>query len=398
MRGRRRRRIRTAHRPTPPTASGPNARRPTCTSHSRTLRTSALCIRFPSPSTVAIGRRPSRCRSLAQTATAALVAGGVVAPEAAGRALLAICMFRAGCPSRPSPASCRSCSIGRNAPRPRSHAALAHPARCLVRGRRRAAAVKFRLPGRRLPRHCRTRARASRATPSAKLTLGPTALHDLRRAQAARLRAARWSTKRRGDAVPGRSPQQRRNASNSAAVALLVVVTEQETRAKLADCYRTGWPAYRREIDERAREATDTPVLDSAQYLADRFHEVPVMVAAVPPPARRQRAVGPSGRSLRLRHPGRLELSAGRARARARHVLDDAAPAPRARCRGGARHPVRPRAAGGADHGRLHARDRVQAAAAGSRSSASCATSAGADAFVTPAAGHVTLLPGSLPA
>jgi nitroreductase len=71
--------------------------------------------------------------------------------------------------------------------------------------------------------------------------------------------------------------QQAPNASNSEPWRF-VVVTEQETRAKLADCYRSGWTAYRREIDERAREATDMPVLDSAQYLADRFHEVPVMV------------------------------------------------------------------------------------------------------------------------
>ena len=71
--------------------------------------------------------------------------------------------------------------------------------------------------------------------------------------------------------------QQAPNASNSEPWRF-VVVTEQETKAKLADCYRTGWASYRREIDERAREATDAPVLDSAQYLADRFHEVPVMV------------------------------------------------------------------------------------------------------------------------
>jgi nitroreductase len=57
-----------------------------------------------------------------------------------------------------------------------------------------------------------------------------------------------------------------------------VVVTDAATRAKLADCYRTGWAAYRKEIDEQRRGATDGAVLDSAQYLADRFHEVPVMV------------------------------------------------------------------------------------------------------------------------
>jgi len=71
--------------------------------------------------------------------------------------------------------------------------------------------------------------------------------------------------------------QQAPNASNSEPWRF-VVVTEEATRAKLADCYRTGWSAYRKEIDGHAREATDPPVLDSAQYLADRFHEVPVMV------------------------------------------------------------------------------------------------------------------------
>jgi nitroreductase len=71
--------------------------------------------------------------------------------------------------------------------------------------------------------------------------------------------------------------QQAPNASNSEPWRF-VVVTEKATRAKLAECYRTGWSAYRKEIDEQASGATDAPVLDSAQYLADRFHEVPVMV------------------------------------------------------------------------------------------------------------------------
>jgi len=71
--------------------------------------------------------------------------------------------------------------------------------------------------------------------------------------------------------------QQAPNGSN-AEPWRFVVVTEAATRAKLAECYRTGWAAYRKEIDEQRRAATDGPVLDSAQYLADRFHEVPVMV------------------------------------------------------------------------------------------------------------------------
>jgi nitroreductase len=71
--------------------------------------------------------------------------------------------------------------------------------------------------------------------------------------------------------------QQAPNASNSEPWRF-VVVTEEATRAELAECYRTGWSAYRKEIDEQPRATTDAPVLDSAQYLADRFHEVPVMV------------------------------------------------------------------------------------------------------------------------
>jgi nitroreductase len=71
--------------------------------------------------------------------------------------------------------------------------------------------------------------------------------------------------------------QQAPNASNSEPWRF-VVVTGRDTKAKLAECYRTGWSAYRQEIDERARETGDAPVLGSAQYLADRFHEVPAMV------------------------------------------------------------------------------------------------------------------------
>jgi nitroreductase len=71
--------------------------------------------------------------------------------------------------------------------------------------------------------------------------------------------------------------QQAPNASNSEPWRF-VVVTEQATRAKLAECYRTGWASYRKAIDEQARGGAASPVVDSAQYLADRFHEVPVMV------------------------------------------------------------------------------------------------------------------------
>jgi nitroreductase len=71
--------------------------------------------------------------------------------------------------------------------------------------------------------------------------------------------------------------QQAPNASN-AEPWRFVVVTEAENKAKLADCYATGWAAYRAAIDEGAGASDEAPVLTSAQYLADRFHEVPAMV------------------------------------------------------------------------------------------------------------------------
>jgi nitroreductase len=70
--------------------------------------------------------------------------------------------------------------------------------------------------------------------------------------------------------------QQAPNASNSEPWRF-VVVTEPDTKVKLAECYATGWAAYRKAIDERPGGG-ESPVLSSAQYLADRFHEVPVMV------------------------------------------------------------------------------------------------------------------------
>jgi nitroreductase len=71
--------------------------------------------------------------------------------------------------------------------------------------------------------------------------------------------------------------QQAPNASNSEPWRF-VVVTEGETKARLAECYATGWAAYRAAIGEQSGAGEASPVLDSAQYLADRFHEVPAMV------------------------------------------------------------------------------------------------------------------------
>ena len=71
--------------------------------------------------------------------------------------------------------------------------------------------------------------------------------------------------------------QQAPNGSN-AEPWRFVVVTETETKAKLAECYATGWAGYRKAMDEQASEGGETRTLTSAQYLADRFHEVPAMV------------------------------------------------------------------------------------------------------------------------
>jgi nitroreductase len=71
--------------------------------------------------------------------------------------------------------------------------------------------------------------------------------------------------------------QQAPNASNSEPWRF-VVVTGAETKAKLAECYASGWADYRKAIDEQAAGSGESPVMSSAQYLADRFHEVPAMV------------------------------------------------------------------------------------------------------------------------
>lgn len=61
-----------------------------------------------------------------------------------------------------------------------------------------------------------------------------------------------------------------------------VVVTDATTRRALADIYRKGWERYRSvagaSYNDPARVATQERVRDSAQYLADHFHEAPVHV------------------------------------------------------------------------------------------------------------------------
>jgi nitroreductase len=61
-----------------------------------------------------------------------------------------------------------------------------------------------------------------------------------------------------------------------------VVVTDAEKRLAIANLYRKGWERYRSggatTYDDPNRAATQARVSDSAQYLADHFHEAPVFV------------------------------------------------------------------------------------------------------------------------
>jgi nitroreductase len=62
-----------------------------------------------------------------------------------------------------------------------------------------------------------------------------------------------------------------------------VVVTDPEKKAQIADYYRQSWTAYKAAqrwdyAREDPRHQRKGAVVDSAQYLADHFHEVPVHV------------------------------------------------------------------------------------------------------------------------
>ena len=62
-----------------------------------------------------------------------------------------------------------------------------------------------------------------------------------------------------------------------------LVVTDPDLKAGIASYYRQSWTAYNREFAERGAEdaaARATPIVASASYLAERFHEVPVMIIA----------------------------------------------------------------------------------------------------------------------
>ncbi len=61
-----------------------------------------------------------------------------------------------------------------------------------------------------------------------------------------------------------------------------VVVTDAAKRRAIADLYRRNWERYRAtpgaQYNDPGRAATQGRVRDSAQYLADHFHEAPVLL------------------------------------------------------------------------------------------------------------------------
>ena len=63
-----------------------------------------------------------------------------------------------------------------------------------------------------------------------------------------------------------------------------IVATDAEKRKALADLYRKGWEPYNRarsRTPEHGATATQDRVRDSATYLAEHMHEVPVLVVPV---------------------------------------------------------------------------------------------------------------------
>src|SRR3954468_7506171 len=60
-----------------------------------------------------------------------------------------------------------------------------------------------------------------------------------------------------------------------------VVVTDEDKRAKLAELYRRTSDSYLRAAGERATDEQSSRVYDSALYLADVLHRVPVHVIPV---------------------------------------------------------------------------------------------------------------------
>lgn len=60
-----------------------------------------------------------------------------------------------------------------------------------------------------------------------------------------------------------------------------IVVTDPEKRTALADIYRKAWEPYSRarsRVPEHVAASTQERVRDSASYLAEHLHEVPVLV------------------------------------------------------------------------------------------------------------------------
>ncbi len=63
-----------------------------------------------------------------------------------------------------------------------------------------------------------------------------------------------------------------------------IVVTDPAKRLALADLYRKSWEPYSRSrtpATEQSDQATQARVADSASYLAEHMHEVPVLIVPV---------------------------------------------------------------------------------------------------------------------
>ena len=103
-----------------------------------------------------------------------------------------------------------------------------------------------------------------------------------------------------------------------------LVITEPEKKRAVADLYRRAFAHYR---ELRAAEPNAEPPKAAYQLLADRMHEMPVLILVCVEGRPESLSVRAAGRVLRLGAAGGLVADAGAARARAGLDLDHAAPA-----------------------------------------------------------------------
>ena len=140
-----------------------------------------------------------------------------------------------------------------------------------------------------------------------------------------------------------------------------VVVTDPAKRLALAELYRRGWEQYRAGTQSRAQTPPESPlerVLDSADYLAEHLHEVPVhLIPCIRGRTENQPIVTQAGVWGSILPAVWSFMLA--ARARPRHRLDHRPSPIRRGSRRYPRHPLPRSHAGRARPGRLHDRHRV---------------------------------------